>query len=58
MNITLGTLVEKVDVLEWAEEANRKFTLLEEEYGVEVVREYLRYVTSDIEKFKKLRKYW
>ena len=58
MNNTLATLVEKVDVLEWAEEANRKFTLLEKKYGVEVVKEYLRYINTDIDKFKKKKKYW
>ena len=58
VNNTLATLVEKVDVLEWAEEANHKFTLLEKEYGVEVVKEYLRYINTGIEKFKKQKKYW
>ena len=58
VNNTLATLVEKVDVLEWAEEANRKFTLLEDKYGAEVVKEYLRYINTDIENFKKIRKFW
>ena len=45
-------------MLEWAEEANRKFTLLEDKYGAEVVKEYLRYINTDIENFKKIRKFW
>ena len=56
VNGTLSSLVKKVDVLEWADEANCSFTILVERFGIEGVQKYLEYL--NFKKFKEQKQYW